>query len=78
MTIIKKSNVSDIEVQQVTPELYVLTVLGENKGEYKLEDLAVEVIKLKQSVKIPSKWCNELAYVALTHLMNKQKALNEI
>jgi len=71
MTIIKKSNVSDIEVQQITPDKYVLTVNDEVKGEYNLENLAVEVIKLKQTVKVPSKFTCEIAYVALTHLMSK-------
>jgi hypothetical protein len=71
MTILKQSNQSDIEVVQVTPDTYVLTVNGNLHGEYSLENLAVTAIELKKDVKIPSKWLNELAYVALTHVMKK-------
>jgi hypothetical protein len=71
MTILKKSNQSDIEVVQLTPDKYGLWVNDNLHGEYTLEDLAVTAILLKKDVKVPSKWLNELAYVALKHVMKK-------
>ncbi len=76
MTILKQSNQSDIEVVQVTPDTYTLYVKGNLHGEYSLENLAVTAIELKKDVKIPSKWLNELAYVALTHVMKKLASSN--
>jgi hypothetical protein len=71
MTILKRGNQSDIEVVQVTPDTYILNVKGEDCGTYTLPDLAVKAIALKKECKIPSKWLNELAYVALVHVMGK-------
>jgi hypothetical protein len=76
MVILKSSNQSDIEVVQITPETYILNVKGEDCGTYTLPELAVKAIALKKECKIPSKWLNELAYVALTHVMGKLTSSN--
>jgi hypothetical protein len=71
MTILKRNNQSDVEVKQLTPTSYVISRDGETSCEMSLIELAVELITLRQTHKIPAKIVNEIALVALKSLMNK-------
>jgi hypothetical protein len=73
MVILKKSNQSDIEVAQVSPTEYVVKLNDYESEAMSIEDLTVEVLKLKQNARVPSKWVNDLALVTITSLMNKLK-----
>jgi hypothetical protein len=73
MVILKKSNQSDVEVVQVSPSEYVVKHNETETAPLSIEDLTVEVIKLKQVVRVPSKWVNDLALVTITSLMDKLK-----
>lgn len=73
MTILKKSNQSDIEVVQVSPSEYIVKHDNVASVALSIEDLTVEVIKLKQIAKVPSKWVNDLALVTINSLLEKLK-----
>lgn len=71
MVILKKSNQSDVEVVQVSPTEYVIKHDATETAPMSIENMTVEIIKLKQSLRIPAKWVNDLAMVTINSLMEK-------
>jgi len=71
MVILKKSNQSDVEVVQVSPTEYVIKHGTTETTPMAIENMTVEIIKLKQVLRIPAKWVNDLAMVTINSLMEK-------
>ena len=71
MVILKKNNQSDVEVVQVSPTEYVVKYGNTESSPMSIENMTVEVIRLKQLMRVPSKWVNDLAMVTINSLMDK-------